>query len=424
MAGRTGLAMSFLHCADLHLDSPMRGLARYDGAPLEALRGATRHALEKMVDLAIDEQVRAVVVAGDLYDGNRDDYQTAVFLQRQLHRLREADVPVVLAYGNHDAESEITRRLVVPGNTTVLPTSSPRSVVLDDAGLAFHGQSYSTRVVDEDISAGYPAPVPGMLNVGVLHTSLDGRPGHARYAPCTLEGLARRGYQYWALGHVHRREEHVKDGSTVVFPGNICGREVRESGPKGATVVEYDGDLVTRVSHRELAPVRWHLLDVDARDVSSVSGLTEVMLDHVARARRSGPDVLHAVRLDVVAGARARGAWLHDAESAEAQLRADAAGADGSVWVERVEVRPDAGRGRPEVSGEAMAAIAATFAALRDSEEGRRTAARLLAGVRARFGAERDAAIRLGAIGLDDTSLDVLFDETEALLTAELEGDR
>jgi DNA repair exonuclease SbcCD nuclease subunit len=422
MAARTRSA-TFLHCADLHLDSPMRGLARYDGAPLEALRGATRQALEKLVDLAVDEQVRAVVVAGDLYDGNRDDYQTAVFLQRQLHRLREADVPVVLAYGNHDAESEITRRLVVPGNTTVLPASDPRSVVLADVGLAFHGQSYSSRVVDDDISAGYPAPVPGFLNVGVLHTSLDGRPGHARYAPCTLDGLARRGYQYWALGHVHRREEHLRDGTTVVFPGNICGRDVQETGAKGATLVEYDGDVVTGVAHRELAPVRWHRLEVDARGVTSVAGLTEAMLDHVARARRAAPDVLHAVRLDVVADPRARGAWLHDAESAEAQLRADAAGADGSVWLERIEVRSVAERDRPGAPGEAVAAITATLRDLRDGEDGRRVVATLLAGIRARFGAERDAAIRLGAIGLDDVSLDALIDETGALLAAELEGE-
>jgi DNA repair protein SbcD/Mre11 len=411
--------MKFLHCADLHLDSPMRGLARHEGAPVEALRGATRCAFERAVELAIDEEVGAVVVVGDLYDGNRDDYQTAAFLQRQLHRLRDAGVRVVMAYGNHDAENEITRRLAVPDNTRVFPTAAADTVKLEEIGIAFHGRGYPTRIVDQDLSLDYPAPVQGLLNVGVLHTSLDGRPGHANYAPCTLDGLVRRGYAYWALGHVHQREEHQRDGVTVVFPGNICGRDVGETGSKGATLVEYDGDTVTGVTHHELAPVRWHRVDLDVPDAASVAEVTDAALSQLADVRTTAPTALHAVRLTVRAGNGAHMQWVRDSEQCEAQLRADAAGGDAGVWLERVAIHPMGDRSTA-VTGDALAAVAGTLKRLRDGETGRREVAELLAGVRSRFGAEREVAVSLGAIGLDDDSFPTLLAAAEALLGAEL----
>ncbi len=413
--------MKLLHCADLHLDSPMRGLARYDGAPLDVLRGATRRAFERAVDLAVDERVGVVVVAGDLYDGDRDDFQTAVFLQRQLHRLRDAGIRVVLVYGNHDAENEITKRLSVPANTHVLASAAPESVVFDDLGIAFHGQSYRTRTVDEDLSAHYPGPVPGLLNVGVLHTSLDGRPGHARYAPCTVDGLVRRGYQYWALGHVHQREQLERDGVTIVFPGNLCGRDVGEPGSKGATLLEYDGDQVTAVRHHDLAPVRWHHLAVDAHDAAGVADLSAAVMGRLEEVRDVSSGTLDAVRLTITASPRAFAQWLRDAEQCELQLRADSAGGDTEVWLERIDVRQVAPP-RPGAPDDARAAIAESLAALQAEEDGTRRVAELLTGVRSRFGAEREAAVRLGALGLDDTSVTTLLEATRVLLDAELGG--
>ena len=113
--------MKFVHCADVHLDSPMRGLARYEGAPVEQLRGATRRAFERLVAYALEEDVAFVIIAGDLYDGDRDDFTTAMFLQRQLHSLSKSNVPVVMAHGNHDAANEITKRLKLPPVAHVLP---------------------------------------------------------------------------------------------------------------------------------------------------------------------------------------------------------------------------------------------------------------------------------------------------------------
>lgn len=412
--------MKFLHCADLHLDSPLRGLARYEGAPVEMLRGATRRALEAAVDVAVDHKVAAVVMAGDLYDGNRDDFQTAVFLQRQLHRLDAAKVDVVIAYGNHDAESEITRRLQLPANTTVLPTGTPDTVVLHKAGLAFHGQSYPTKAVTADLSAAYPQAVPRVLNVGVLHTSLDGRPGHAPYAPCTLEGLAHHGYAYWALGHVHRREVHLVDGVYVVFPGNICGRDVGETGAKGATLVEYHGDEVTAVTEVPLAPVRWHRVTVDATRATTIDEATSMVVARMGSVRETGPGLLHAVRVHLQLSRGLYGHWTRRAEECELQLRVDAAGGDGDLWVERIEVRPTASAPIP-IGGEALTAVIECARELRDGERGGQLVDQVLAGVRSCLRGDLEEVVVHGAPGLDSGSHGELLAAAEALLIAELE---
>jgi Calcineurin-like phosphoesterase len=188
----TQLLMKFVHAADLHLDSPMKGLAAYPGAPVEAMRGATRHAFESLVEMCIDEQVQLLVIAGDVYDGDWKDVSTGLYLRSQPARLREAEIEVVLIRGNHDAASVISRKLKLPG-IHVLPHDRPASVVLEDVGAVVHGQSYATRAVTENLAAGYPAPLPGLVNVGLLHTCLGGDYDHDRYAPCSLEDLVARG---------------------------------------------------------------------------------------------------------------------------------------------------------------------------------------------------------------------------------------
>ena len=174
---------AFIHAADLHLDSPLRGLDRYDGAPVEEIRGATRRAVENLVDLAIAQSVDFLLIAGDIYDGDWRDYNTGLFFLAQMSRLRESGVQVFFIRGNHDAASQITRRLALPDHVRKFSTRKAHTITLDDLGVAIHGQGFSNRAVDEDLSQEYPAPVPGMLNIGLLHTSATGREGHDTYAP-------------------------------------------------------------------------------------------------------------------------------------------------------------------------------------------------------------------------------------------------
>jgi DNA repair exonuclease SbcCD nuclease subunit len=414
--------MKFLHCADVHLDSPMRGLARYDGAPVEQLRGATRHAFERLVRVALEEAVAFVVIAGDLYDGDRDDFQTAMFLQRQLRALRDADVPVVIAYGNHDAANEITKRLTLPEGVHVFPHDAAGTVELEDAGVVVHGRSYANRAVFDDLSVGYPRPVQGLLNVGVLHTSIDGRPGHDPYAPCTLDGLVSHGYNYWALGHVHKREHHARDDVHVVFPGNLQGRDVGETGPKGATLVDYEDDKVQSVVHRDLASVRWARLELDLVDTSTVDEALERVITALGVLQGSSEAELHAVRVVLKASPAVSHEWLRQSERFDAQLRADATANGETLWLERIELQPVTSP-TTEVSGEALEAVREALASLRTGGDtpARSSMVSLLAGLRSRFGSELKDVVQLGAGVLDEASFPELLDEVEALLVAELE---
>ena len=157
------------------------------------------------MDLVVGERVPVLLLAGDVYDGDWHDYSTGRFFVGQMDRLHDAGVRVFMVAGNHDAASEITRALRLPPNVTVLDIERPQSVSDDDLGLVVHGQGFATKAVTRNLAVSYPPRVQGVVNVGLLHTSVDGTEGHARYAPCGLTDLTALGYDYFALGHVHQR---------------------------------------------------------------------------------------------------------------------------------------------------------------------------------------------------------------------------
>ena len=247
---------SFLHAADIHLDSPMRGLEADPDMPPQFLREATRSAFRNLIHTAIEKQVAFVLIAGDLYDGDWQDWRTGLFFIEQVAQLADAGIPLVMVAGNHDATSVITRHLRLPERVTMLPHDRCGRVVFEEPGVAIHGQSFATRSVSEDLSRNYPDPVPGLFNIGLLHTALTGRPGHDNYAPTTVETLVAKEYDYWALGHVHAREI-VHEDPWIVFPGNLQGRHMRESGPKGASLVTVREGRVAAVEECALDVLRW-----------------------------------------------------------------------------------------------------------------------------------------------------------------------
>ena len=181
--------MKFIHTADLHLDSPLRGLFSYADAPAERLRSATRDAFHNLVTHAIDEQVDFMVIAGDVYDGDWKDFNTGLFFIRQMGRLRQAGVPVYLLYGNHDAESEMTRSLELPDNVHVFSSRKAETFRIEDLKVALHGRSFKVAATTENLLPSYPEPTAGWLNIGVLHTALEGNSEHARYKGLTPAGF-------------------------------------------------------------------------------------------------------------------------------------------------------------------------------------------------------------------------------------------
>ena len=331
--------MKLVHAADIHLDSPMHGLAAYDTAPVEELRLATRRALRGLVDLCRDEAADVLLIGGDLYDGDWHDYATGAFFAREAARLVEAGVRVVMVTGNHDAASRITKALRLPEGVHVLPVDAPATVVFEDLGLAVHGQGYATPAVTTDLSEAYPAPLSGLVNVGLLHTSADGKFDHAPYAPCRVERLAARGYDFWGLGHVHERVLLNAD-PPVLFPGCLQGRSVRETGPKGATVVTFGADGRPVLEERVLDVVRWAVCDVDAADLVDSDEVVAAAATALSAAVDAADGRLLAARVRVVGATAAHGELMRDARRVAWDVRSAAGEVAGDgAWIEKVQVR-------------------------------------------------------------------------------------
>ena len=369
--------MKLLHAADLHIDSPLRGLERHDDAPMELLRGATRRAMENLVALARDERVDAVLLAGDIYDGDWKDFETALFFRRQLVRLQEAGIPVYLVSGNHDADSQISRTLTYPENVHLFGTHEAETAPPDeDAGFVVHGQGYARRAVTENLAAHYPAAVPGLFNIGLLHTALNGRDGHDPYAPCSEQELAALGYDYWALGHVHKREEVSKE-PYIVFSGNIQGRHVKEPGPKGCTLITVRPGR-TEVEHRDLDVVRWANLEVDAGGAADLDEACAAAKTALELARRDAGGRPLAARINLVGRSEAHTELWRDRERLAAELRGVAQEL-GDVWLEKIRpatmpAQRGPGPGDGAGAGELVDGILRTARELRTDEDALRRA--------------------------------------------------
>ena len=194
----------FIHAADIHLDSPMRQLESYEGAPAEEIRSSTRRALTNLIDLAMEEQVDFLLIAGDLYDGDWPDSNTGLRFASEVARLTAAGIPLYFISGNHDAASRLTKALPLkpnPDGTAMhMPSSKVASVRLETLGVVIHGRGFRKQAETNNLAESYPRAFRDLINIGVLHTSLDGAVGHAPYAPCTPQQLADKEYDYWALG--------------------------------------------------------------------------------------------------------------------------------------------------------------------------------------------------------------------------------
>jgi len=327
----------FLHAADIHLDSPLRGLERYEGAPVDEIRSAPRRALENLVQFAIDEEVEFLLLAGDLYDGDWKDYNTGLFFISQMRRLGQAGIGVHLIAGNHDAASQITKQLALPDNVTLYSHAKPQTVELPELGVAIHGQSFKTRSVTQDLAAGYPLGEPGRFDIGLLHTSLDGRPGHDDYAPSSISELRSKGYDYWALGHVHQREV-VSEDPWIVFPGNLQGRHARETGEKGATLVTVSDGEILSVEHHALDVVRWARLEVDLAAVERADEIPDLVRSCLVPLGESSAGLL-ALRLVLTGRSSAHAELVRERERWIQEIRSQlAAAGDVGVFLEKVEV--------------------------------------------------------------------------------------
>ncbi|RWA81749.1 DNA repair exonuclease [Mesorhizobium sp.] len=331
------MAFRFIHTADIHLDSPLRSLALRNSELAELVGDASRQAFIAVVDLCLAERVDALVIAGDLYDGDQTSMKTARFLASQMTRLHQAGVRVYMIRGNHDAMSRITKQLVFPDTVTIFGGRC-QSVVQPGSGVdvTFHGLSFASPKASESLLPKYAGPREGVANIGIMHTSLAGSLGHDVYAPCSVADLHGHGFDYWALGHIHVRQVY-SGASTLVMPGIPQGRDINEAGEKSVTLVTIRDDRSVEIEERLTSVAQFERVNVDLTGSSEWNEAIVRIRAGLEQAREEARSRYLVARLRLVGTSTLSWSLMRDRDLAVAEAE-QAAEQVGDTWVEKLEL--------------------------------------------------------------------------------------
>ena len=407
-------SFTFIHAADLHLGSPLGGLASRSAELAQRFTSAGRAAFSALIDHAIETKVAFMVVAGDIYDGDWADHAIGLFFAREIGRLERAGIPFAYVRGNHDAESVMLKSITLPASVMEFPSGKAAIHLIASLRVALHGRSFPARNVPDDFVASYGAPREGWFNIGLLHTDCGGHPNHATYAPCSVAELVAKGYDYWALGHVHDYVELSRDPH-IIFPGNLQGRSIRECGPRGAVAVDVVDGRVADVRRIVMDKARFAHLDLNVGIAASEPDIHEIVVGELH------PHVAEAENRPIALRITLRGATvLHDTlagnpDRVVAELQAAAHRVHEEVWLEKVRIRTTR-PARPSDAVEGRLDPTALLAELHRDGDVRARAAALIADIKAKLPG--------GMASSDDgefgDNLDELMIEAEATIMARL----
>ncbi|MBT0955829.1 DNA repair exonuclease [Alphaproteobacteria bacterium KMM 3653] len=287
--------MRLLVSADIHLGSPIRSVALRNPELGARLKQASRDAFAKIIDLAIAEKVDALILAGDIFDRDHPELRARAFLIAQLARAAEAGVPTVLIRGNHDALLDHQAHGELGPNIHLLHRAVP---TVEIKGTAFHGLSFESSHMSESLLPGYPPPVSGKRNVGLMHTSLDGAPGHDPYAPCAERDLMAHGYDLWCLGHIHAPFERAEGDVLAVMPGIPQPRHFGERRGGTVALMTLGEEGPPQIERREVAVLAFAECEVDLTEAEDQQAVLRALQEGMKAARVSGQDT--ALRLRVI----------------------------------------------------------------------------------------------------------------------------
>ncbi len=289
-------SFKFIHCADLHLGSTFTGLSSNDAVLGERMRDSLFDALDAIVKKAVDEKVDFVIFSGDIFDTSNE---TPLTRSRFADALKEIKVPCFIAFGNHDYKRRWESSIPFPKNAFVFPEKLTKIKFVKGKKIAavISGSSFSTKHTSEDLTAAVKGS-PDAFNIGIFHCNLDSAGQDDDYAPCQMSSLLSKGIDYWALGHIHKREI-VHEDPYIVYPGNTQGRNQKESGEKGAYLVTVTNDVVSDLEFFRTGPILWQDIELDITgrtDVDSLlSGLDDIEKGSMLRIRITGKGALDSI---------------------------------------------------------------------------------------------------------------------------------
>lgn len=285
--------ISFIHVADLHLDSPFKGLAHVPERIFKDIRESTFHAFDYLVNCAIENEVDFILLVGDLFDNEKQSLKAQVHLRSGFQKLNEYDIKVYLSYGNHDYIKGNIHPITYPDNVHIFSSEEVSSFVFEKDGQSLakiYGFSYEDRAVLGNKTEEYyriEDHIP--FHIGMLHGSVYGNQTHDPYAPFTLTNLKEKSFDYWALGHIHKREV-LHENPPIVYSGNTQGRHRNEQGEKGCYIVSLSDQNISL----DFIPLQTILFDNVSIDLTNCQSIHDVEpLIYTAIAKKESAQLIY-----------------------------------------------------------------------------------------------------------------------------------
>jgi len=282
-------SLRFIHAADLHLDSPFRGIGSASAALKQRLQSATLGALRRVVDHTIESKADFLVIAGDIYDSKDRNLRALVSFRHEMQRLAERNIPVFIVHGNHDPLNGWGSGFQLPPNVVTFGGQADTEPFIRHGReiAQITGISYTRERVTDNLASSLKPADGAPYSIAVLHANVGHQSGHADYAPATVAELTASGFDYWALGHVHTRSVLSEEPAMIVYPGNTQGRNPREAGPRGCYQIDVDTHGRAHLEFLETNIARWMHLELSITNMNTMDQLVDSMLEKAREAQMS-----------------------------------------------------------------------------------------------------------------------------------------
>ncbi len=325
--------VTFIHAADLHLDSGMAGLRHLPQPIFSKLRESTFESLSSIVDAAIIHNVDFVVLAGDLFDAEDRSIRAQIIFIKEMERLAEKGISVFAVHGNHDHMEGSWVHLPLPNNVHLFSNQVETVEFLTESQTSVHlyGFSYHSRHVYERMIQHYKKRDGADFDIGILHGQLEGESEHGAYAPFTISELADKNFDYWALGHIHKRNV-LQNEPPIVYPGNTQGRHVKETGDKGCYLVQLS-EKGAEMTFIKTAPVVWSERELNCEEAASFQEIYSKCLDLLDEEKMNGQAKILTLTLQNTDLPSKDAAAIREGELLELLQEHEAEGEDGFIWI-------------------------------------------------------------------------------------------
>ncbi len=273
--------IKFIHCADLHLDSPFQGLTTKEPSLADRFKHSTNEAFVKIIDLCLAEKVDFLTIGGDTFDGADRSLCAQILLRDQLERLQKANIPVIIVAGNHDPLSDWLSEIKYPENVHLLGSNKVEKIPIEKNGktvTTIYGISYKVKEVTENLSLKFQTKEEDTVSIGMLHANVGSKKEHAPYSPCTISDLKSTNMDIWLLGHIHTPEVLCAD-PLILYPGNIQGRHINENGPRGCYIIKIDSNRKISYEFKPTQNILWKQEVINIKNIMTAIELADLLSD-------------------------------------------------------------------------------------------------------------------------------------------------